>query len=90
MIYFNLGYGNLTPTLDEGKIFTIIVAFIGIPINIIFLAKIGEIFKKLSTFLLKPVKKISKDKQIFIITQVILIRFFFILFYQIYFKDVFF
>lgn len=70
----------MTPTLDEGKIFTIAVAFIGIPINIIFLAKIGEIFKKVSAFLLKPFKKLSKDKQKFIIIQVSLRK---LLFFQI-------
>lgn len=69
------GYGNLTPSTDTGKIFTIMVAFIGIPINIVFLAKIGEILKKGSAYLLKPIKKLSNNKKIFIIIQVILSNF---------------
>ncbi|RNA18214.1 potassium channel subfamily K member 10 [Brachionus plicatilis] len=66
-----IGYGNLTPSTDTGKIFTIMVAFIGIPINIVFLAKIGEILKKGSAYLLKPIKKLSNNKKIFIIIQII-------------------
>ncbi|CAF0926222.1 unnamed protein product [Brachionus calyciflorus] len=70
-IITTIGYGQLTPNTNLGKIFTIIVAFIGIPINIVFLAKIGELLKKGSAYLLKPFQKISKNKQLFIIFQLI-------------------
>ena len=65
-----IGYGQLTPKTDLGKVFTILVAFIGIPINIVFLAKIGELLKNVSSKILKPIEKYAKSKKKIIIIQV--------------------
>lgn len=39
-----IGYGNLSPTSDRGKIFVIIYSLIGIPFNGIVLTHLGEFF----------------------------------------------
>lgn len=68
-----LGYGKFSPTSDIGKIFTIIVAFIGVPVNIVILAKIGELLKKMFVSLLKPLSRYIRNKRIYMILQVLTI-----------------
>ncbi len=58
-----------------GKITSILIAAIGIPINIVFLAKIGEVLKLLTKRLLRPLRKISKNKKVFIVLEVYITSF---------------
>ncbi|XP_014229598.1 uncharacterized protein LOC106654312 [Trichogramma pretiosum] len=39
-----IGYGNISPTRNSSRLFTIVFAFIGIPLYALTLARIGEIF----------------------------------------------
>ncbi|KAL7304991.1 hypothetical protein TKK_0002781 [Trichogramma kaykai] len=39
-----IGYGNISPTRDSSRLFTIVFAFIGIPLYALTLSRIGEIF----------------------------------------------
>ena len=52
-----VGYGNFVPRTNSGKWFTLFIAFIGIPINIVFLAKLGELLKNASSALFNPLFK---------------------------------
>ena len=73
--YWYSGYGRKSPQTDLGKITSILIAAIGIPINIVFLAKIGEVLKLLTKRLLRPLRKISKNKKVFIVLEVYITSF---------------
>ena len=42
------GYGNIHPTTATGRVFTIIYAFIGIPLALLSLIALGRMLAKLS------------------------------------------
>ena len=41
--HFLLGYGNLTPKTDIGKVMTILYALVGIPLMLLYMTNIGHI-----------------------------------------------
>lgn len=45
-INLNLGYGNISPRTDKGKLMTIVYAIIGIPLMLLYLTNIGDILAK--------------------------------------------
>uniref|UniRef100_A0A914CHZ6 Potassium channel domain-containing protein n=1 Tax=Acrobeloides nanus TaxID=290746 RepID=A0A914CHZ6_9BILA len=46
-IYTTIGYGNIHPTTATGRVFTIIYAFIGIPLAVLCLIALGRLLAKL-------------------------------------------
>jgi hypothetical protein len=66
------GYGHEVPKTTNGKIFTILISYVGIPLNFITLAKLGDLFKQLIARLLKPVQKRITNKKYFVLLQVFL------------------
>jgi hypothetical protein len=65
-----LGYGNIVPLTDSGKIFSIFIAVIGIPLNIVILAKIGNFLRIILNYMLNPIKKRIKNQKYFLLAQV--------------------
>ena len=59
------------PNSDVGKIFTIVVAFLGIPINILLLAKIGEALKNATLSVFRPLERRAKNKNTLILMQLV-------------------
>eukprot|EP00941_MAST-03F_sp_MAST-3F-sp1_P005727 g5727.t1 len=53
-----IGYGNHTPTSNEGKIATVIIGFIGIPLTLACLNRVGAFIRE---FLVKPFVTIVTD-----------------------------
>ncbi|TKR81937.1 hypothetical protein L596_015730 [Steinernema carpocapsae] len=66
-IYTTIGYGDISPVTRTGKIFTIIYAFIGIPIALITLVYLGSLFAKVVIIvwdlIIKASGCMSKDLQ---------------------------
>lgn len=58
-----VGYGHSTPRTNGGKLFCIVYALIGIPLNIVMFQSIGERFNIGITIVLKKVKKCIKLKK---------------------------
>lgn len=46
MLIYLLGYGNLSPKTEWGKVATILYAIIGMPLFLLYLSNIGESIKK--------------------------------------------
>jgi hypothetical protein len=65
-----IGYGNVVPLTNSGKVFTIFIALLGIPLNIVILAKIGNILKITVNYLLRPIEKRLKNHRYFLLIQV--------------------
>ena len=65
------GYGTISPDTVTGKLLTIIIASFGIPLNIFFLAKIGEFLKNFFIKVFIPLKKYTKNERRHMIFQVV-------------------
>lgn len=65
------GYGTFSPETTSGKLLTIVIASFGIPLNIFFLAKIGEFLKNLCIRVFMPLKKYTKNERRHMILQVV-------------------
>ena len=55
--FFLRGYGNITPVTNGGRVFCIIFAFFGIPINIMFLQSVGKGLREIEKFLITKFEK---------------------------------
>ena len=55
--FFLRGYGNITPVTNGGRVFCIIFAFFGIPINIMFLQSVGKGLREVEKFLITKFEK---------------------------------
>jgi hypothetical protein len=65
------GYGTFSPETISGKLLTIIIASFGIPLNIFFLAQIGEFLKNLCIRVFSPLKKYTKNERRHMVLQVV-------------------
>lgn len=45
-VLFNLGYGNISPNNTFGRIFIIFYALVGLPVNAVLFAYLGDYFGK--------------------------------------------
>ncbi|XP_042867557.1 two pore potassium channel protein sup-9-like [Penaeus japonicus] len=54
------GYGHSTPSTIPGKIFTIFYAMVGIPLCLVLFHSIGERLNKVSSIVIKSIKKLLK------------------------------
>ncbi|XP_037799785.1 potassium channel subfamily K member 18-like [Penaeus monodon] len=50
-VYTTIGYGNMTPRTEWGKITTILYAIIGMPLMLLYMSNVGEILAKAFKFL---------------------------------------
>ncbi|XP_076056821.1 potassium channel subfamily K member 15-like [Oratosquilla oratoria] len=50
-VYTTIGYGNLTPRTDMGKLTTIAYAIVGMPLMLLYMANLGEILANTLKFL---------------------------------------
>ncbi|XP_037789554.1 two pore potassium channel protein sup-9-like [Penaeus monodon] len=55
-----IGYGHSTPSTIPGKIFTIFYAMVGIPLCLVLFHSIGERLNKVSSIVIKSIKKLLK------------------------------
>ena len=55
--YHHAGYGTIFPVTSAGQVLFIFYALVGIPIALIFLSTLGDIFSSWIEFALTPVKK---------------------------------
>ncbi len=63
-IFIFLGYGNIVPSTDGGKLFCIIYALFGIPLVITLLVEIGTIFRLLTLkHLIFIVEKLNLERK---------------------------
>ncbi|KAH7722243.1 TWK-18 protein [Aphelenchoides avenae] len=64
-VYTTIGYGNITPGTNTGRVLTIIYAFIGIPLALLALIALGGLLAKLALalwkFLVRSMGCLSKD-----------------------------
>lgn len=52
-----IGYGNITPVTNGGRVLCIVFAFFGIPINILFLQSVGKSLREVEKFLITEFEK---------------------------------
>ncbi|XP_041983942.1 two pore potassium channel protein sup-9-like [Aricia agestis] len=58
-----IGYGHSTPSTIGGKLFTMFYAIVGIPLGLIMFQSIGERVNRLSSVIIKSIKRALKCKQ---------------------------
>ena len=54
-VFTTIGYGNLTPSTDLGKVVTMLYALVGIPLMFIYMANIGTVLASSFKFLYSKV-----------------------------------
>ncbi|XP_053619203.1 potassium channel subfamily K member 9-like isoform X2 [Plodia interpunctella] len=59
-----IGYGHSTPATIGGKLFTMFYAIVGIPLGLIMFQSIGERVNRLSSVIIKSIKRAMNCKQI--------------------------
>ncbi|XP_028164372.1 two pore potassium channel protein sup-9-like [Ostrinia furnacalis] len=59
-----IGYGHSTPATIGGKLFTMFYAIVGIPLGLIMFQSIGERVNRLSSVIIKSIKKAMECEQI--------------------------
>ena len=55
-VFTTIGYGNLTPSTDLGKVVTMLYALVGIPLMFIYMANIGTVLASSFKFLYSKVQ----------------------------------
>ena len=63
-IFCLVGYGNITPVTDAGKVFTIFFAILGIPITILMLSTVGEEMLNCQKYIIRKIETGCLKKQV--------------------------
>lgn len=58
------GYGHSTPKTAAGKVFCMMYALAGIPLNLVMFQSIGERLNMFVTYLLRSAKRCMRFKQV--------------------------
>ncbi|XP_063599989.1 TWiK family of potassium channels protein 18-like [Penaeus indicus] len=63
-VYTTIGYGNMTPRTEWGKITTILYAIVGMPLMLLYMSNVGEILAKAFKFLYFRACRYNRPKRV--------------------------